>query len=416
MTVAKTVLRNGATVVSERVPWLSSVTAGIWVPGGSRDEAPDECGISHFIEHMLFKGTRRRSALDLSREIESVGGTMNAATDREYTFFYAKALRKDFPLAVDILSDIYLESVFDPAEFERERSVVLQEILMVDDSPEDVLHDLFHNAFWGGHPLGAPVQGTSGTVSRFSREGLLGFFRERFRPRGLVLGVIGDVPHDEVAGRMGEAFGGAELAEGRPAFPEPSPHPGVVVREKPIEQLHVCLGAPAVSRGSERRYVAHVLNAVLGGSMSSRLFQEVRERRGLCYSVFSALSSYAETGILKIAAGTTRERGGELLDVTGRILDDLRAGGAGDDEVARSKELLKGSILMSLESPEYRLTRLLMSEMVFGRHEGVEEALAGVDAVTAGAVRDLAAEILDPSRFAMAVLGDVPAGGLALPF
>lgn len=407
MTVAKTVLDNGVTILSEHIPHLLSVTVGVWIALGSRAESPPENGIGHFIEHMLFKGTARRRAIDISREIESVGGTMNACTDREFIFFFGKVLSKDFPLVADLLSDIYLNSRFDVHELDREKGVVLQEILMVEDSPEDLLHDFFHESYWGGHPLGLPIQGTGGNVAAFTRERVTEYFRDRFRRRGVIVSVVGNVVHEHVAAQFDRVLGPLRLGDRHVPDSPPEPRSGVFLKERPIEQVHLCLGAPAISRSSEWRYAAHILNAILGGSMSSRLFQEIREKRGLAYSVFSSLSSYAETGILKICAGTTPDKAGDVLQVTGEVLADLAAGRLGEEEIGLAKELIKGSMLLSMESPEFRMTRLAMNEMFLGRQAEFEEEIRRVDEVTADRVRDLADTMLRRERFSLAAVGDL---------
>ena len=415
MTVAKTVLGNGVTILSENVPYLRSATVGVWVSVGSRAESPPENGISHFIEHMLFKGTARRQAIDISREIESVGGTMNACTDREFLFFFGKVLTKDFPLVADLLSDIYLHSLFDGRELDREKGVVLQEILMVEDSPEDLLHDFFHESYWGGHPLGLPIQGTSGNVAAFTRERVTDYFRDRFWRRGVIVSVVGNVPHERVVDEFERVMGLLRLGERHVPDPPPVPRHAVFLKGRPIEQIHLCLGAPAVSRASEWKYAAHVLNAILGGSMSSRLFQEIREKRGLAYSVFSSLSSYADTGILKICAGTTPDKAGDVLGVTGEVLADLAAGRIGEEEVILAKELIKGNMLLSMESAEFRMTRLAVNEMFLGRLEEPEEEIRQVDEVTPERVKALAATLFRRECFSLAAVGDVAAAA-ALSF
>jgi len=415
MTVAKTVLDNGVTILSENVPYLRSATVGVWVSVGSRAESPPENGISHFIEHMLFKGTARRQAIDISREIESVGGTMNACTDREFLFFFGKVLTKDFPLVADLLSDIYLYSLFDGQELDREKGVVLQEILMVEDSPEDLLHDFFHESYWGGHPLGLPIQGTSGNVAAFTRERVTDYFRDRFWRRGVIVSVVGNVPHERVVDEFERVMGLLRLGERHVPDPPPVPRHAVFLKGRPIEQIHLCLGAPAVSRASEWKYAAHVLNAILGGSMSSRLFQEIREKRGLAYSVFSSLSSYADTGILKICAGTTPDKAGDVLGVTGEVLADLAAGRFREEEVVLAKELIKGNMLLSMESAEFRMTRLAVNEMFLGRLEEPEEEIRQVDEVTPERVKALAATLFRRECFSLAAVGDVAAAA-ALSF
>ncbi|MBI5419826.1 MAG: insulinase family protein [Deltaproteobacteria bacterium] len=410
MAVGRTVLDNGVTVISEQVPHLRSATVGIWVSVGSRAESLPDNGISHFIEHMLFKGTARRKAIDISREIESVGGTMNACTDREYTFFFAKALEKDFALVSDLLCDIFLNSRFDGEELEREKGVVLQEILMVEDSPEDFVHDFFHESYWGGHPLGFPIQGTAGNVSSFTRERVMGYFRDRFLRRGALVSVVGNLPHARVVDAFSKVLCSVTLGDRLQPDPPPAPERGAFTRKRPLEQLHLVLGAPAVSRRSEQKYVAYVLNAILGGSMSSRLFQEIREKRGLAYSIYSSVSAYADSGILKICAGTSREKAREVLAVTAEAVDAMQDGRVGEDEVRLARELIKGNMLLSLESSEYRMSRLALNEMFLSRLEEPEEALRRLDEVTPQQVRLLAASMLRRDRFSLAAVGDLPPG------
>ncbi|MDP2657076.1 MAG: pitrilysin family protein, partial [Candidatus Deferrimicrobium sp.] len=340
MTVARTLLDNGVAIVTERVPWLRSATVGIWVPVGSRAETPADSGVAHFIEHMLFKGTPRRRAVDISRAIESVGGTMNACTSREYTYFFGKSMEKDFPLLVDLLTDIYRNSLFDEAELDRERGVILQEILMVDDTPEEYLHDYFNASYWGGHPLGFPVQGSAESVGRFDRARLKGYFDDRFRRTGIVVTVVGNLRHAAVAEAFERSL--SSLPLGEPLIPVPPTPPvrGTFLKRRPLEQVHLCLGTPGVSRRSERIYAMDVLNAILGGSSSSRLFQQVREERGLAYSVGSSLSAYADTGVLDIYAGTGREHAAKVLSVAGDVVDALQRGGITDEEVSFGKELI----------------------------------------------------------------------------
>jgi predicted Zn-dependent peptidase len=410
MSVEKTVLDNGVAVVSEQVPWMHSVAVGLWAPVGSRDEAPADNGISHFIEHMLFKGTSRRGALDITREIESVGGSLNACTEREYTCFYGRALLRDYPLVSDLLSDIYLDPVFDPEELERERGVVLQEILMVDDQPEDLLDDFFQDRYWDGHPLGFPVQGTTETVGAFDRDGVRRYFLDRYRRPGIVVAVAGNLPHAQVVDEWAGRLAPMSLSGGAPK-PLPVPaKPGTHLKERPLGQLHVCVGAPSVSLKSEGRHAAYVLNTLLGGSMSSLLFQEVREKRGLAYSVYSTISCYSDSGILKICAGTTADKGQELLDVTAEVLGRLRDGKIDARDVALARELIRGNMLMGLESGENRMTRLALNEMFLGRQESPEEVMAKIDAVTVDEVVALARTSLVHERFSLAAVGDLPAG------
>jgi predicted Zn-dependent peptidase len=335
---------------------------------------------------------------------------MNAYTDREYTFFFAKALSKDFSLVADLLCDIFLNSRFDGEELEREKGVVLQEILMAEDSPEDYLHDFFHESYWGGHPLGFPIQGTPGSVSAFRRERVVRYFDDRFRRRGTIVTVVGNLPHDQVVDAFAKAMGPLALGERLLHDAPPPPERGVYLKRRPLEQLHLALGAPAESRKSDLKYAAYLLNTLLGGSMSSRLFQEIREKRGLAYSIYSSVSAYADSGILKICAGTTKDKGREVLAVASGVVDAMREGNFGDGEIAMAKELMKGNMLLNLESAEYRMSRLAMNEMFLGRLEPPEDALRRVDEITPGQVRGLAATMLDRGRFSLAAVGDLPPG------
>jgi predicted Zn-dependent peptidase len=414
MAVARSVLDNGIAIVTEKVPYLRSATAGIWVPVGSRAETQADSGIAHFIEHMLFKGTARRKAIDISRAIESVGGTMNAYTSREFTYFFAKAMEKDFPLLVELLGDIYRNSVFDEAELAREKSVILQEILMVDDTPEEYLNDFFNISYWGGHPLGFPVQGTAESVGRFDRRTVVDYFGDRFRRRGIVVTVVSNLPHETVSSALRDALSSLPLGDPMTFAPPTAPVTGSFLSRKPLEQAHLCLGAPAVSRTCDRIFALDVVNTVLGGSSSSRLFQQVREERGLAYSVGSTVSVYADAGILEIYAGTGKEHVEEVLELAGDIIDDLREGGISDDEVTFAKELIKGNTLLSLESTMYRMSHLAMNELFLDRLEPPEDILGRVDAVTPDQVRDLAAELLRRERFTLAAVGDLPEGGLGI--
>ncbi len=413
MTVARTLLDNGVAIVTEQVSWLRSVTVGIWVPVGSRAETPADSGIAHFIEHMLFKGTPRRRAVDISRAIESVGGMMNACTSREYTYFFAKSLGDHFPLLVDLLADIYRNSLFDEAELDRERGVILQEILMVDDTPEEYLNDYFNAAYWGGHPLGLPVQGTAESVGRFDRGLLKGVFDDRFRRTGIVVTAVGNLPHAVVAEAFDRALSSLALGEPiRSAAPTSHVH-GTFLKARPVEQVHLCLGAPGVARRSPRVYAMDVLNAILGGGSSSRLFQRVREERGLAYAVGSSLSVYADAGVVDIYAGTGKGNAAEVLSVAGDVLEELQGDGVTDEEVSFGKEFIKGNTLLSLESTGYRMSCLAMNELFLSRLEPPEAVLDRVDAVTPDDVRALASELLRRDRFTLAAIGDLPDAGLS---
>jgi predicted Zn-dependent peptidase len=282
--------------------------------------------------------------------------------------------------------------------------------MMVDDNPEDYLHDFFHESYWGGHPLGFPVQGTSGTVAAFTRERVVEYFHDRFRRGGTIVSVVGNLPHKQIVDRFVQGLGTLSLGERIPPSAPPRPERGVFLKAKPLEQVHIVLGAPAVSRSSELKHVAYVLNVILGGSMSSRLFQEIRERRGLAYSIYSSISAYADAGILKVCAGTSADKAREVLDVTADVMDLVREGRFDDGEVDLARELIKGNMLLSLESAEYRMSRMAMNQMFLGRFEDHEEAISRVEGVTPDRVRALASKMLCRERFSLAAIGDLPSG------
>jgi predicted Zn-dependent peptidase len=408
----KTLLDNGIRVLTETVPYHGSVCIGIWVLTGSRDEKESENGISHFIEHLLFKGTENRTAQDIARAIDSVGGSMNGFTGRECTCFYAKVLDCHLDLAVDLLSDIFLHSTFDAQEIERERSVVLQEVKMVEDTPDDYIHDLFGRAFWGDHPMGQPVIGRVEQIRSFSREQIMRYFEENYRSDRMVISVAGNVEHKPVVELLERTFGkvspGSKIGER--LTPRGSSKMSVLKRK--TEQVHLCLGTKGLAYVSSRRFASHILNTVLGGGMSSRLFQEIRERRGLAYSVYSYLPSYVDTGLLVVYAASDKNRIGQVVELILREFETLRRSPIGEDELATSKEQMKGNLLLSLESSDNRMTRLARNEIYFGRFMPVNEVIDQIDGVTLDQISDLANELLRPEHLCLTVLGPITEGQL----
>jgi len=406
--VHRTVLPNGLRILTESVPAVRSVSFGIWVGVGSRDESPALSGVSHFLEHLLFKGTRRRSAMDLSAQIEAVGGETNAFTTKEYTCYYARVLDADLPLAVDVMGDLMTGSVLADPDVETERAVILEEIAMHDDEPGDEVHDLFAEALYGGHPLGRLVSGTEDTISALRRTQIHGFYRRRYTPPHFVVTAAGHLDHDTVVRLVQET----PLADGPPAVPAPPRRPGrvpvrtgqVLVRDKDTEQAHVVIGAPGISRPDERRFAVGVVNNCLGGGMSSRLFQEIRERRGLAYSVYSYTSQYADTGLFAVYAGCAPGKVDEVLDLTRAELARVAADGLPHDEVARGRGMGKGGLVLGLEDTGSRMTRLGKGELLYGELLPVDELLARIDAVTPEQVRAVAAELL-AQPMSLAVVG-----------
>ncbi len=403
----KTVLPNGVRILSEVVPHVQSVTIGLWAMVGSRDEQPSQNGISHFIEHMLFKGTPKRDALAISKAIDSVGGVLNAFTTREYTCIYAKVLPQHTELAVDVLADAFLHSTFAPDELEKERKVVLQEISMVEDTPDDWVHDLFSESFWPDHPLGRPIQGTAAVLESLKREDLVDYFERYFWPEGLIISAAGALDHDRLVRLVQEHFVLDRTAPPRAPIPPPAPVKSVTIRRKNLEQVHVCLGTVGIPQTHPLREAGYLLNTILGGSMSSRLFQEIREKRGLAYSVYSFLSTYADAGQFGVYAGTGPDNVVQVIDL---ILNELRAikkNSITQAELDSAKEQLKGSFLLSLESTDSRMDRLAKNEIYYGRHFEADEVVAEIDRVTLDDIHALAAELLGRDTLSLAVLGRV---------
>ena len=407
MIYRKTVLENGLRVITEAWPHTEAASVGIWVRTGSRDERPEENGLSHFIEHLVFKGTRRRSALDIVREIESVGGTINAFTAKEYTCFHARVLDKDLPLALDVLCDLLTEPLFDPVELEKERMVILQEIKMADDVPDDHIYDLFHRSFWGDHPLGLPIIGTKETVSSFSREQIEGFFRRRYTPERMIVAAAGHIEHEEVVREVEKRLGSIPPSDDH--RPEPRAEGGkggVGVEYRELEQVHLCLGVRGIPYAHPNRFAGYVLHTILGGNMSSRLFQEIREKRGLTYSVYSFMNSYRDSGVLGVYAGTTKEELDEVIDLILRELRRMKAGEVEEREVQVAKEYLKGNMVLALESSDGRMSRLAKNEIYFGRHIPLEEALRELDRVDVERVLEASREFFNAS-FNLVLLGSL---------
>ena len=406
-TIRKQTLPNGITLLTERMPHVRSVTLGIWLRRGSRHEPPRLNGASHFIEHLVFKGTKNRTAREIALAVDSIGGQMDAFTSKEYTCFYAKVLDAHVPEAVDLLSDIVLHPLFDGTELERERKVIVEEIRMVEDAPEELVYDLFSTYFYPGHALGRPIQGTEKTVGGLSRARLLRYFRDNYVPKNILIVGTGNVRHAELLRLVQKTFG--RMASGSPGprpGPPPRPRGGIVTRAKTeLEQLHLLLGLPSVPERNAQRYPLFVLNALLGGTMSSRLFQKVREERGLAYSVYSAVNAFRDAGVMMVYAGTSPDKGDELLAVVAQELKDLRDAGPTAHEVDVAKEHLKGSLMLSLESTSSRMSNLARQEMYHGRTFSMEEILRRLDAVTKGDVHRVARGLFRPGPPALAAVG-----------
>ena len=412
-TYQKTRLDNGIRVLTESLPTLDSTALGIWITTGSRDEHEAECGLSHFIEHLLFKGTERRSAFDISREIESVGGAINAFTGKEYACFHAKVLKRDTALAIDILADMVAHSVFDPQEIQRERMVVVQEIKMVEDTPDDYIHDLFHCSFWGDHPLGCPITGRKELVLSFQREDICAFLQRQYTPERMIVAAAGGVDHQEMVDLVHDRLGHLKPS------PAPVPRQGadggrtrMQVTYRELEQIHFCLGTGGISHNHRLRYAGHTLNTLLGGNMSSRLFQEVREKRGLTYSIYSFLNTYSDTGLFGVYAGTTKAEIEEVISLILQELQAIKAGKIRPADLAAAKEYLRGGTILGLEGSDGRMGRLARDEICFDRPIPLEEVLSGLDGVSAEAIGEVAQEILTSHPLCLTMLGAVEQGEL----
>jgi predicted Zn-dependent peptidase len=400
-------LANGVRVLSERLPDLTSVTVGIWVENGSRYERVEQAGISHFLEHLFFKGTTRRTAAQIAEEIDAVGGVLNAFTGKEYTCYYAKVLREHLPLALDLLADIFTHSTFAAEEIERERSVVIQEISQVEDTPDDYVHELFNLAFWPGHPLSRPIAGSAATVSAFGRDDFLRFLDARYRPDRILVAAAGALAHEdlvEVAARhFGSLAGSTPAVDGGP----PEPRAGVSVHEKALEQVHLCLGTPGIAQGDPERYAANLLNLALGGGMSSRLFQEIRERRGKAYTVYSFLSSYFDAGYTGVYVGTSPEWTREVVEIIRGELQRIAGEGLSPGELVRVKNQMKGNMLLGLETSDSRMSRIAKNEIYFHRDVPLDEVASGIDAVRNDDVVRVARRLFRRDALALTVLGDL---------
>jgi predicted Zn-dependent peptidase len=407
---AKSVLDNGIRIVSHEMPDHRSVSLGIWVENGSRHESPGQSGISHFLEHLLFKGTEQRSAADIAEEIDSVGGVINAFTSKEHTCYYAKVLDENLPLAIDLLTDIFLHSKFDEEEIERERSVILQEISQTEDTPDDYVHDLFNIDFFPDHAIGRPICGRAATVNSFSRDDLVKFFRSRYRPGRVIVAAAGHASHaqivSELAARLGSVTDEGDRADLLAGGGAPEIRHGVFTHQKPLEQAHLCLGVPGLAQTHPQRYAGYVLNTLLGGGMSSRLFQEIREKRGKAYSVYSFSSSYRDVGYFGVYAGTSVEATEEVVELILKELKNLAEGKITDEELGRTRGQLVGGMILGLESTDSWMSHVARNEIYFGRAISLDEISRDIRAVTRADVIELAQALFRNGAPTVTLLGD----------
>jgi predicted Zn-dependent peptidase len=402
----RTVLPNGLIVLTERMEHMRSVAMGVWIKSGSRCEPAETCGISHFVEHMLFKGTRSRSAQSIAREMDSIGGNLDAFTGKETICFNVKSLTEHVPIALDVLADLVLNPIFALTDIERERGVILEEIKIDEDNPDVLVHELFTQNFWKDHPLGKPILGTTATVGRLEQKQLFSYHGERFNGGNIVFSAAGNLDHDQlveaVAGKFSALSGGESLHE----LPAPEANARILLRnKKSLEQVQICLGVPAPPVDDESRYTSLILNTVLGGGMSSRLFQTIREERGMAYSIYSDLSSLRDTGILCVFAGTSAGKALEVVDLILAEFRRLKESPLPAEELLRAKDQLKGNILLGLESSSSRMANLARQEMCFRQFYTAEEVINRIVEVDAEQVQSLAQCLFDPARIAVTLLG-----------
>lgn len=404
----KTVLPNGLRVITEEIPHVRSVSVGFWIGVGSRHETESLAGVSHFIEHLLFKGTETRSARQIAEAIDAIGGHLNAFTSKECTCFYARVLDDHFPMAVDVLADMLLHSRLDAGDVEKEKNVVVEEIMMYEDTPEELVHDIFSLALWPGHPLGRAVQGTVRSVRGLGHPEIIDYFHRHYVPENMVVAAAGNIPHERVVEEALSRFGGLAGTGGfKPPVP-PQSAQGTVYREKEIEQVHLCLGAEGIPLGDARIYSLHLLSNILGGGTSSRLFQEIREERGLAYSVYAFHNSYQDSGLAGIYLATSPASASAALSLARAEIARIKEEGVGKEELQRNKDQMKTSVVLGLESTSSRMTHLGKSELVLGRVLTPDEIIERIERVIPEDVCEIARQVWVEERVGMAAVG--PAG------
>ena len=412
MTVRRTVLASGLRIVTEEIPTVRSAAFGIWVNVGSRDESQKVAGASHFLEHLLFKGTKRRSALEISSSIEAVGGEMNAFTSKEYTCFYARVIDKDLPLAIDVISDLITSSLGKSSDVEAERKVVLEEISMRDDDPADLVHELFAETFYGDTTLGRSILGTTKSIKSLSRSAVFNYYKKRYLPEDIVVAVAGNIRHQQVVDQIIAALSRDEFLDRtekkfnlRPSQEfnrKPKRNVGLINRK--TEQAHIVLGMPGVNRDDKRRFAMGVLSAALGGGMSSRLFQEIREKRGLAYSVYSYAQQFAGSGFLALYAGSTPSKAVEVIKIMRGVLEDVASNGLTSEELIKAQGAVSGSLVLGQEDTGSRMSRIGKSELIYGQVLSFDEILREISAVDSAAIANLASEVLG-SAPSLAIVG-----------
>ena len=404
--LSRTVLPNGLIVLTERMEYMRSVAMGVWIKSGSRCELAENNGISHFVEHMLFKGTRSRSAQRIAREMDSIGGNLDAFTSKETICFNVKSLSDHVPIALDVLSDMVLNPIFAPPDIERERGVILEEIKIDEDNPDVLVHELFTQSFWKGHPLGKPILGTTETVARLGQQQLFAYHGDRFHGGNMVFSAAGNLDHDQFTAAVAEKLSALAIGNPLQELSAPEPSARIILRKKrALEQVQICLGVPAPPITDRNRYATTILNTVLGGGMSSRLFQTIREERGLAYSIYSDLSPYRDTGNLCVYAGTSANKALEVVDLILAEFRNLKQTPVSAEELTRAKDQVRGNILLGMESSNSRMANLARQEMYFHQFFSAEEIIARVHEVEAEHVQTMAQRLFNPESIAVTLLG-----------
>jgi predicted Zn-dependent peptidase len=413
--IVRDVLDNGLRILTEPMSEVRSVSIGVWLARGSRHESAEDGGIAHFVEHMLFKGTATRSAEDIAQAIDSIGGQLDAFTAKEYASYYIKVLDEHLPLAIDILADIVRNPAFNPDDVEREKKVVVEEIKMVEDTPDDLVHEIFTQGFWENHPLGRPILGVRETVESFSAPLLRDYFARSYTAPNLIVSAAGNLEHQRLRELVEAKFGSLPAVAAVSDEQPPSVVPRVLIRNKELEQSHVCLGVSSYPQNHDERdrYASYLLNTLLGGSMSSRLFQNIREKRGLAYAVFSGLSAYRDAGSFTVYAGCANDAVGEVIDLVVEELRGVKLAPVPAAELQRAKDHLKGSLMLSLENTASRMSHLARQEIYFERHFGLDDTLQGIERVTVADIQRVAADLFRNGSMSATVLGSV--NGLQVP-
>ena len=406
-TFRKERLDNGIRVVAESIPSVKSVSLGIWVSVGSRDEEAKDAGISHFTEHMFFKGTAHRSAHDISLEMDSLGGELNAFTTRETTTFYVKVLDEHIAKGIEIISDLFLHSSMNRKDMEKEKLVVLEELKMVEDDPEDYIHDMHAKLVWDGNPLARPIVGSVETIKGLNRESMLGFIGIHYHPANIVISAAGNFEFSNLLKLLNKSFGKLRRKVTDNKRTNPELKNGIVVKNKSIEQVHLCLGTLGLSQNDKKRYALYALNAILGSSMSSRLFQEVREKRGLVYSIYSYLSSFTDSGVLNIYAGTSKESLPVVLELILKEIKKIRRNGISRKEMIRVKNQMKGNLMLGLESTSNRMSRIARDEIYSGRFYTTDDIIKEINRITPSQIQGLVNDLFKSEYLSLAILGPV---------